>query len=54
MKGRDLDELVAEWHESDDPRPLHEALGMTWEQYAEWVRGRDADCAREAIVRGEP
>ena len=33
-----LDDLVDQWHE--DPTitvPLHEYLGMTWEQYAAWV-----------------
>lgn len=26
---------VREWQDSDDPRPLHEFLGYTWEQYEE-------------------
>lgn len=35
----DLDDLVEQWHTSpDDDGPLHEFLGMTWEQYAEWTR----------------
>lgn len=28
-------ERVEAWHESDDPRPLHEFLGLTWEQYVD-------------------
>lgn len=37
-----LDDLVEEWHNSvpiDDGRyvPLHQHLGMTWEEYSEWV-----------------
>ncbi|HCT81188.1 MAG TPA: hypothetical protein DGT23_32385 [Micromonosporaceae bacterium] len=34
----DIDEAVAEWH--DDPTiviPLHEYLGMTWDQYTRWA-----------------
>lgn len=37
-KGKSLDDLVEEWHDNDDPRPLHEYLGMTWEQYSEWTQ----------------
>jgi hypothetical protein len=35
----DLDDLVDAWHNSpDDGVPLHEHLGMTWGEYAEWTR----------------
>lgn len=33
----DLDDLVGEWHASDDPRPLAEYLGMTPWLYKTWV-----------------
>lgn len=40
--GRDLDDLVAEWHDAKPGSeaasvPLHEWLGMTWDEYGEWV-----------------
>lgn len=28
-----LNDLIDRWHEGNDPRPLHEALGMTLEEY---------------------
>lgn len=34
----EIDELVALWHEGvGGDQPLHEFLGMTWEEYARWV-----------------
>ncbi|TDP29872.1 hypothetical protein [Nocardia ignorata] len=37
MADLDLDDLVGEWHDSDDPRPLAEYLGMTPWLYNAWV-----------------
>ncbi|MFI8977193.1 hypothetical protein ACIGO9_30220 [Nocardia asteroides] len=28
--------LVEHWHDSEDPRPLHEFLGMTGHQFSRW------------------
>ncbi len=36
----DLDDLIDQWHDGDDPRPLHEFLGMTHDEYATWVEQR--------------
>jgi len=36
--GKDIHDLIDEWHDGNDPRPLHEFLGMTWEEYARWLR----------------
>lgn len=36
-----LDNLIDEWHEGEDPRPLHEFLGMTLRQYEIWVTTLD-------------
>lgn len=37
----DLDDIVDRWHEDpDDARPLHVALGMSWETYVHWAGGR--------------
>jgi hypothetical protein len=33
------EEIVELWHCGNSKRPLHEHLGMTWEQYAEWASG---------------
>ena len=35
-----LQDKVSEWHISDDSetRPLHEYLGMTREEYADWLK----------------
>lgn len=35
-----FDELVDEWHESESKLPLHEYMGMTWEQYCEFIGTR--------------
>lgn len=32
-----IDDLIDMWHESDSELPLHTYLGLTEEQYAEWV-----------------
>ncbi|MEV6219858.1 hypothetical protein [Nocardia sp. NPDC051833] len=37
MPDRDIDDLVGEWHDSDDPRGLCEYLGMTPWLYKAWV-----------------
>lgn len=39
---RTLEERVAEWHKTETSQPLHEWLGMTWEQYCEWVSKGEA------------
>lgn len=35
-----LNDRVSEWHNSDntETRPLHEYLGMTKEEYADWLK----------------
>jgi hypothetical protein len=33
----DIDNYVDKWHEGDDPRELHESLGLDWDEYALWV-----------------
>lgn len=35
------DDLVDAWHNSpEDGRPLHEFMGMSWDQYKRWVECR--------------
>jgi hypothetical protein len=37
-----LDEQVEEWHHGEGgAMPLHQYLGMTWEQYAFWTENGD-------------
>jgi hypothetical protein len=33
----DIDDYIDIWHDGDDPRELHEFLGMTWDEYRLWV-----------------
>jgi hypothetical protein len=37
----EIDDFVAAWHEGNECQPLHEALGMTPEEYALWVEQPD-------------
>jgi hypothetical protein len=30
----DIEDFVEAWHEGDDPRELHEYLGLSWDEYA--------------------
>lgn len=40
----DIDEWIADWHEgrAGSGLPLHEFLGMSWKEYARWVRDPEA------------
>lgn len=33
----DIDDWVERWHTGDSKQELHEFLGMTWEEYGNWV-----------------
>lgn len=33
----DADDFVDQWSDSHDPRPLHDFLGMSWDEYSLWV-----------------
>jgi hypothetical protein len=33
----DADDFVDQWSDSQDRRPLHEFLGMSWDEYSLWV-----------------
>lgn len=37
-----IDDYVHTWHESGDDRDLHDALGMSWDEYGDWVADPDA------------
>ena len=41
---RNLDDLIDEWHQSDSELSLAEYLGMTDEEYMDWV---EADVEKE-------
>ena len=34
----EVDNKIAKWHQGGDHRPLHEALGWTAQEYAQWVQ----------------
>lgn len=34
---REIDEYVAQWHHTKPGTPLHEYLGMSWDEYVAWV-----------------
>jgi hypothetical protein len=33
----DINDYIDAWHDGDDPRELHDFLGMTWDEYRLWV-----------------
>lgn len=35
---KSIEALIDQWHESDSELPLHEYLGLTIEQYGEWLK----------------
>jgi hypothetical protein len=37
----ELDRKVSEWHASEDARPIHEFLGLTFQEYNAYVRGEE-------------
>ena len=37
----EIDDFVDRWHESDGDLSIHEFLGMTREEYLDWVKDPD-------------
>ena len=35
--GEPIDDAIDRWHNGASKAPLHEFLGMTWEEYARWA-----------------
>jgi hypothetical protein len=35
---RDIDDFIDTWHASSQNCPLHEFLGLSQEEYAEWLK----------------
>lgn len=33
-------DLIDAWHAGASPLPLHEYLGMSWDEYAQWLERR--------------
>lgn len=33
----EIDEYIDEWHDGDSELPLHDYLGMSWDEYAAWI-----------------
>ena len=36
-----FEDAIEEWHRSDSEQSLHEHLGLTWEQYCDYVEHGD-------------
>lgn len=36
---KEINDLIDQWHAGDGKIPLHEFLGMTWDEYCKWVKG---------------
>ena len=34
---KNIDDKIELWHTGTGDMPLHEYLGMTWDEYSEWV-----------------
>lgn len=37
MTDDELDDLIDQWHDSNDPRPLWEYLNMSEDEYSHWI-----------------
>ena len=38
----DIDDFVDSWHDGSDDRQIHDYLGLTWEEYSNWVIAPDS------------
>lgn len=50
----DIDDYISEWHKSTSTLPLHEFLGMTWDEYGRWLEGHDKDLEMLRRERHDP
>lgn len=48
-----LEDMTERWHAGEGHgKPLHEFLGMTWDEYTSWAPlGAQNDAVRAAIIR---
>ena len=37
----DIDDYIDRWHEGDSDKPLHEYLGLTFDEYSDWLTTGD-------------
>ncbi len=37
VTNENIDYLIGQWHDSDSEMPLHEYLGLSWNDYIHWV-----------------
>lgn len=37
-----IDEYIDKWHEGESELSLHTFLGMSWDEYAQWLKTPDA------------
>ena len=38
----EIDEYIDKWHEGESELTLHTYLGMSWDEYAQWLKTPDA------------
>jgi hypothetical protein len=36
----EIDDYIELWHDSDSDSPLHEYLGLTWDEYRAWAANK--------------
>jgi hypothetical protein len=46
-----MEDWLARWHRGEGRgKPLHEWLGLTWEEYCSWAGGKATDAATVALI----
>lgn len=46
---KNIDDLIDQWHNGDSELSLHEYLGMTVEEYEEWMKGNLKGCLQTSL-----
>jgi hypothetical protein len=46
----DIDDYIDKWHHKDNKKPVYEFLGMSWEEYREWVKDGSSDIIRRIML----
>jgi hypothetical protein len=46
-----MEDWLARWHRGEGRgKPLHEWLGLSWEEYTKWSEGKATDTATVALI----
>lgn len=49
----DIDDYISEWHNNDSTESLHDFLGLTREEYSQWVQTNDLTLAMSEKTKNE-